>query len=386
MTQEHISDKAQNLLTCIQHGLQLHDAQSTAAQLGDRSQYIGLSDIGRAIECPRAALCNKVSARPQPTLQKLLTLQRGHWLEHGIGQAISAQGIHALPQLELSFTHNGTPIKAHFDFVLVWENPRPAIRILELKSTNHLPETLYTAYEMQLYGQASFITHMWSEPVFSLRDANGTILHSNLTMPELCKAHFGLTLPEKASAVDIEAWVLCISMDNAKPFGPYTPNTSMRDLCLTKAEELWQCKREFEADELDANSLNYASGFHALCAYCDWNSDCPKFHDGLYRPEWDSEFQKLATLKEEREAIEGKICQAEQSIKDAYALTSLQGDWISTGSYRFKLSTQKGRRTLTKDALRQALQKAHGENSDDILVACEQEGKPFQKLTINKIN
>ncbi len=239
---------------------------------------------------------------------------------------------------------------------------------------------------MQLYGQASFIAHFWNEPAFTLRNANGAILHSNLTMPNLCKAQFNLNLPTDASRLDIEAWVLCVSMQDAKPFGPYTPHSSMQNLCLTKAEELWECKTEFEAGELDVNSVNYASGLHALCAYCDWNSDCPKFHDGLYRPDWDSEFQKLATLKEERDTLEERIAQIEQSIKDAYALTSLQGDWITTGSYRFKLSTQKGRRNLNKEALHQALQKAHGENADNILSACEQEGKPFQKLTINKIN
>ena len=29
---------------------------------------------------------------------------------------------------------------------------RGAVRILELKSTEHLPDTLYTSYECQLYG------------------------------------------------------------------------------------------------------------------------------------------------------------------------------------------------------------------------------------------
>ena len=131
---------------------------------------VGLSDIGRALECPRAALANKALPRPRPDISKLLTLQRGHWLEHGIYQALAAQNLRILPQLELSIIHNHVPIKAHMDFVLVWEQPRPAIRILELKSTEHMPDTLYTSYEVQLYGQAGLLAQHWNAPVFSLRD------------------------------------------------------------------------------------------------------------------------------------------------------------------------------------------------------------------------
>ncbi len=386
MTQDQIQQKAQNLLACIQHGLQLHDDQSTTMHLGDRSQYIGLSDIGRALECPRAALCNKVFARLPATLQKLLTLQRGHWLEHGIGQAINAQGIHAFPQLELSFMYNNTPIKAHFDFVLAWENPRPAIRILELKSTKHIPETLYTAYETQLYGQASFLASLWNKSAFSLRDADGTLLHENLTMPELCNRHFGLILPNDASLVDIEAWVLCLSMDDIKPFGPYIPHASMRDVCLRTAKELWANKEALSQGELHLSDVPHATGFHALCGYCDWNSDCPKFHDGDNQPDWEPELEKLISLKEARAALDVEISLKEQYLKDAYGLTALQGDWINTGSYRFKVSQQKGRRTLNKDLLQQTLQKLAIENAKSLIASCEQEGKPFQKLTINKIN
>ncbi len=335
---------------------------------------------------PRAALCNKAFPRPQADLQKLLTLQRGHWLEYGIGQALSAQKLNAMPQLELSFIHNNTPIKAHFDFVLAWKNPRPAIRILELKSTKYIPDTLYTAYETQLYGQASFLAYQWNNPAFSLRDADGTLLHENLTMPELCKKHFNLTLPTNASLIDIEAWVLCLSMDDIKPFGPYVPHTSMRDVCLRTAEELWNNKEVLAQGKLHFNDVPHATGFHALCAYCDWNSHCPKFQDGDKQPDWEPKLEKLVALKDARMALDAEISQREQNLKNAYALSSLQGDWINTGSYRFKVSHQKGRRTLNKDILRQTLQYALGDEADSLLSACEQEGKPFQKLTINPIN
>ncbi len=173
MTHEHITQKAQNLLACIQHGLHLHDKQSTAAHLGDRSQYIGLSDIGRALECPRAALCNKVFQRPHPSLQKLLTLQRGHWLEYGIGHAFITQGLHALPQLELSLSYNDVPIKAHFDFVLAWATPHPAIRTMMV--SQHFRTEKHTKLTRNIVHSLRNAT-LWSDIIVS-RHVERTCIH-----------------------------------------------------------------------------------------------------------------------------------------------------------------------------------------------------------------
>lgn len=386
------SDKANGLLTLLHRGLHLHAERTTALALGDRSTYVGLSDIGRALECPRAALLNKISPRPQVSLQKLLTLQRGHWFEYGIGQALAVHNLHILPQLELAVIHNDVPIKAHLDFTLVWDKPRPAVRILELKSTEYLPETLYASYETQLYGQVGFLADFWNMPVFSLRDGNGTILYRNQTMPQLCKAHFGLVLPAEPTAVDMEAWVLCISMSNVKAFGPYLPNAVMRDLCLSTTETLWQHKQAVENGQLDINAVPHATGFHALCASCDWNADCPKFHNGEYQPEWQPELDRLARLKKSRSALDVEIEALERGLKDTYALSTLQGGWLNTGSHRFRVTTSSGRRTLDREALRSELTEIfHFENLDEIdvdalLKRCEQEGRAFSRLVINEIN
>ncbi|MCL2123663.1 MAG: hypothetical protein FWH34_06185 [Desulfovibrionaceae bacterium] len=381
------SDKAACLLLLIYNGLRTHAKQASARTLGDRSQYIGLSDIGRALECPRAALASKLFPCPQFNLQKQLTLQRGHWLEHGIGQALAVHGLHMLPQLELGFVHNGVPIKAHLDFALAWEKPRPAVRILEIKSTGQLPEVLFTSYETQLYGQAGFLAQLWNEPAFSLRDGNGTLLHANLTMPQLCKAHFGLAMPKKSGSVDIEAWVLCISMSDAKAFGPYAPDASMRELCLHTAESLWQNKLAVDNGQIDINAVPHATGFHALCASCDWNRDCPKFHDGEYQPEWQPELERLENLKEARGTLDKEIEEMENGLKDAYALSGMAGNWINTGSHRFRVTPQNGRKSLNRDRLHQELTIALGESkADDLLARCEQEGRPFPRFVVNAIN
>ena len=68
------SDKSASLLALIASGLQTHADQSATRTLGDRRRYIGLSDIGRALECFRAALAGKTMPRSQGNLQKILTM------------------------------------------------------------------------------------------------------------------------------------------------------------------------------------------------------------------------------------------------------------------------------------------------------------------------
>lgn len=62
------SDKANGLLDLLHKGLHLHAERTTALALGDRSKYVGLSDIGRALECPRAALLNKIGSSGKSVL------------------------------------------------------------------------------------------------------------------------------------------------------------------------------------------------------------------------------------------------------------------------------------------------------------------------------
>jgi hypothetical protein len=53
-------DPATALLSVLAQGLQRHAKIATAATLGDRSRYIGLSDIGRGLDCLRATVAGKI--------------------------------------------------------------------------------------------------------------------------------------------------------------------------------------------------------------------------------------------------------------------------------------------------------------------------------------
>ncbi len=225
----NMESKSMGLLAQVAKGLLLHSKKETEEQLGDRSKYIGMSDIGKGTECMRAAAANKVYGNNQPSpeeiqksfsekdygkireaLNKQLILQRGHWLEAGILEAFKANNANIISQLEIDIKNEGTPIKAHLDFALVLGGKRPGVRILELKSTENIPKNLYAAYETQLYGQLGFLSKFWNEPCFD-----------KLTFSQLVKKTFNIELPDDPGSVDIEDWVLCLAMSDAKPFGPY---------------------------------------------------------------------------------------------------------------------------------------------------------------------
>jgi hypothetical protein len=383
-------------MTLLAKGLLETSAQRTASSLGDRSQYIGMSDIGRALECPRAAVANKLFGNSAglegsqhdltSMLGKQLRLQRGHWFEAGVAQVFRTQGLPVIEQLEIQAIHNQVPIKAHLDFTFVSAAGQPTVRILELKSCENIPATLYSSYETQVYGQVGLLRALWDKPAFGVHGETGMTGCSGLTFPELCRERLGIEMPADASLVDIEVWVLCLSMSEAKAFGPYLPDRSMLSLCLQTAEDLWNLAIGARSNGGDIFDLPTAKGFHALCAWCEFNADCPKF-EGVDQPQWSPDLARLARLKTDAAALETQISEIEDGLKTAYRLSDVGGNWINAENQRFRVSSQSGRRTLNREQLRLELSAILGEGEADALLArCESEGKSFERLMVSTIN
>lgn len=389
-------DRAQGLMTLLAKGLLETSAKRTVSSLGDRSQYIGMSDIGHALECPRAAVGNKLFGNSAglevsqhdltSMLGKQLRLQRGHWFEAGVAQVFRTQGLPVIEQLEIKAIHNQVPIKAHLDFTFVSAVGQPTVRILELKSCENIPSTLYSSYETQVYGQVGLLRALWDKPAFGVHGETEMAGCSGLTFPELCQERLGILVPADASLVDIEAWVLCLSMSEAKAFGPYLPDKSMISLCLQTAEDLWTLTMGARSNGGDIFDLRTAKGFHALCPWCDFNADCPKF-EGVDQPQWSPDLARLARLKTDAAALEAQVSEIEDGLKTAYRLSDVGGNWINAENQRFRVSSQSGRRTLNREQLRLELSAILGEDDADALLArCESEGKSFERLMVSTIN
>jgi len=397
---QHDKGKAEGLIRLLTQGLLAHSEGETARELGDRSQYVGMSDVGKGMECMRAAVAAKlgVSIIPAATavngisaddlpkvLGQQIILQRGHWQEHGIEKALTATGVKLIPQLEICIEHSGVLIKAHLDFTLVWGGTRPAVRILELKSNARIPDSLYASYEAQLYGQVGLLKSCWGTPCFS---APGTELHM-ATFPQVIRSLFGVDLPETAESVDIEAWELSLSMAEVKPFGPYLPDESMLEVCLQTAVGIWRTTEDVREGNLRLNDLDFCRGFHPLCDWCDVNEDCPKFQGSSIASDSDCalELEKLANLKEQKAALEGRIAESEKLVRQTYRLVGGQ-DWISTGSHRFRVASVAGRKTLDRSLVLKSLGALIGDEAkaQSTLEQCERKGKPYDRLYVGKIN
>ena len=402
----HIQDRSLGLLTQIARGLLLHDRQRTAQTLGDRSAYIGMSDLGRALTCQRAAVASKLGLAAKPSgddlghwfhhgnadqitaiLRQQLVLQRGHWLEAGIEAALRANGLNLICQLELSIIDNGVPICAHLDFVLIGGSTVPVIRVLELKSTEHLPQVLYPAYEAQIYGQIGLLSQFWDQPVFNLKDDTGKTILERQTFPQICRYQFGLTLPDTAVDVDLEGWVLCLSMSEARPFGPYRPHIPMLELCRRTAQRLWQDVHEIKDGQRTLNDLTYCAGFHPLCDWCDHAEGCPKFRaDPVDDPVLDDDLKEFAKLKADKAEIETELAVYDARIRQFYGRSSSGKGWLSTPYFRFKSTRIAGRKTLDLPKLRAELTNRLGEaEADAVIVSASNEGEPYDRLTVSPI-
>ena len=394
--------KAMGLMSQLAKGLLNHSSSATASQLGDRSTYVGLSDIGKGAECMRAAVANKVYGSQHPkaddislwfrdmeydkvtaALKKQLILQRGHWFEAGVEKAFKANDAKFFSQLEIDAGFDGVPVQAHLDFVMVANG---AVRILELKSTENIPDCLYTAYETQIYGQLGFLAKHWDQPCFSIRDDTGQIVHSKLSFPALCKKVFAIDMPESVHDVDLEGWVLALAMSDVKAFGPYKANETMTRFCEKTAKSIWDQADELRNNNLDLNTVDFCKGFHPLCDYCDHMDTCPKFTtqelgDSIYN----DILVELAELKSQKSKLLKDIAIQEDQVKDFYVNTGVNGDWLSTGDYRFKCSETAGRKSLNTKALTAELVNIIGEDEVDKLVQkFTTQGSPSQRLYISK--
>ncbi|WP_020585435.1 hypothetical protein [Desulfobacter curvatus] len=400
-------NKKDGLLQFLTMGILKHTHEDTASQLGDRSRYIGLSDIGKGMECLRSAVAEKAGLIQHlhyndvlglnqkdliAVLEKQIVLQRGHWQEYGIQNAIMATGVKMIPQFEISIEYNGIPIKAHLDFTLVWGGQKPAVRIIELKSNELIPDNLYASYEAQVYGQVSLLKECWNKPCFGLFSENATTGFSGVNFPEAVYRLFGINMPDTPDQIDIEAWVLSISMTQVKPFGPYVPDKDMLNACLQVAERIWNEKKEILSGNITLNDVQYCSGFHPLCDYCNVNEDCPKFQDQEvleHDPIFDVELEKLADLKVQESAIQKKKKDIEQRIKNTYhRINGENTGWLNTSGYRFKVSQMPGRKSLDRETLHQKMsEQIHdGQSVDDMIEQCQKTSSPYERLYVSKIN
>lgn len=331
----------QKIFSLLTKGLVACSQNHTAAMLGDRSRYVGMSDIRKAADCLRVAVASKVYSPEAPSsdnqagqdvLLRHLRMRRGQWFENGVAEAFQSSGTPVLHQMNIHTRHNQTPVIAHLDFVFIRNSERPCVHIVEMKSCEQIPDTAYTAHEVQLSGQIGMLRVLWNRPSFMIQP--GPLR----TFPELVRHTCNIALPEQPENVAIEGAILMLSMNDARVFGPYTPNRIMLDVCLGLAESIWENALRVRSGKLDLNQVSTAKGWHPLCDFCEWNAGCPRF-DGLTVPELDQELLALQALKDKKEAAVLRVQEAEEKMKRIFQGISPSQDWVNAVAHRFRVAT-----------------------------------------------
>jgi hypothetical protein len=378
-------DNENELLSIIAAGLDKVSRNQTAHELGDRSLYLGLSDLAKGLSCPRSVVMSKLTCDSNPkSLDTLLTLARGHWLEHGLEEALRAHGTKFVRQLEIAVVHDSVPIKAHLDLVLA-DMANNSIIALEVKSAARPRDFVYESHEAQLYGQLGLLSKFWDKPVFK---ANG--IDIAYAFPELAKNALGLDLPAIPGKDSISGFVLTVSPNNAKAFGPYRPDSSVLSLLMAKASEIWSAILAIKANNFSLDTLGFHSGFSPLCDYCSFNRDCPKFA-GVDNCDTDleSELAILADLKAKKTALELEVKDREDSLKKIASRIGQLGQWITAENYRFRVATQAGRTTFDPSVIKSSLASFPGIDPtviDALMDSAQKVGKPFERLYLSPVN
>ena len=385
--------KSEDVLTLLARGLGAAANSHTVSTLGDRRHYLGMSDLARGLSCPRAVVADKLrndnAALP---LEKLIQLRRGHWLEHGIEEALVAASQKLISQLEISIEHQRVPIKAHLDLVLPVEATQ-SVTVLELKSVGHLRDQVYGSHEAQLYGQLGLLHRFWKQPVFSVtskfeKGACEPASSKSCSFPELVRRHLGIQLANDIDSISIHGFVLTVSPNAAQAFGPYDPNDTVLNTLLKISQKLWLQLAEIKSGQAILGDIAYPRSFDPLCDWCRHNHDCPKFA-GPDQVDLEPELAALAALKKNRSSYDAEIKEREEQLKAIVDLMGLSGRWINTPNYRFKVASQAGRISLDQGLLKANLGQLTRVDQAQLLSAVEsaqKPGKPFDRFYLSPIN
>lgn len=407
--------KIQNLTAFITKTFIKHSLVSTERNLGDRTEYLGMSDIGAALECPRSVVAKKVNpevitpddidallAKGQHDLileiaQKHLRMAHGHWSEDGVAKSLADSEYPFISQLEIRTLFGSVPVKAHLDFVLPFAGPHPALRVWEIKSPEKGRDRIFASQETQLYAQLSMLKSLWANPCFNVKKADGTYLvEEHCSFPVLLQKLGGPRMPLISDGVNIEGYVVNLPPAGINIFGPYQPNEIALRTCMSIAEKVWTNIVEIREGKKTLDNVAHAKGFYPLCNYCDVSGACPKF--GTARlPEYQPLLQEYQDYKEREQWFKTKAEAVKSELKSAYRQlagqkTISQGDWVNCDGPRFKLALMSGKSAFSPELLREELLAmiSHGlrleteEQADALIKRCHASGAPYEQLYIGK--
>lgn len=251
-----------DLLSFVEHAL-VELNHSKSAELGNRMQYIGSSDVG---SCPRKVCLQKTCPAGLPDLSTMLKFSRGHVAETLLIEIFNAGGVKQLYDTQVEVCHPVYPLKAHIDFLFYADfNGKQQLHIVELKSVSGIPDEPYPQWVDQVNFQIGLLKIKYPK-----QKIGGSILTIDLNAGEL------------------------------KQFDGFEYNETLFNYLVGKGAHLLDCLNGIEEPQP-------APSF--LCAYCNYRSDCLSMTvpEVELPPEVEALANRYLKLSEVRHAADTKL-------------------------------------------------------------------------------
>lgn len=202
--------------------------RTKTAELGDRTQYIGSSDVSG---CPRKVYLQRKHPKT-PSVSTLLKFSRGHVAELLIQRIFDAGGMKHCYDTQVELHHPDYPLKAHLDFLFYADfDGTPELHVVEVKSVSGIPDEPYPQWVDQLSYQLGLLRLQYPEGKIG-----GSIL-----------------------AIDLNA-------GQVHQFNGYEYNDALFNYLFCRALYLLDCLEEKEEARPAVSQT---------CSFCQYRSDCP---------------------------------------------------------------------------------------------------------------
>jgi len=229
--------------------------KDTENSLGDRSRYIGASDISG---CLRSSYLSKV-AKKEDDISQLLTFERGHQFENIVRKFLYGETFKEQVEIKNAKTSNGFPLKPHLDFV-IYDKERKKATIVEAKSTKNTIE-LYESYVLQIQIQ------------------------------------MGLLQEQCGNKWTVNGLIFVISTESEYGIFPVEQNKTLFDMAMQRADVL--------ADAIK-KGIEPEAEIQAYCSMCPFKGDCKAVSKGVDKQlpfNIKSSIRKLKTLQKAEKEI-----------------------------------------------------------------------------------
>ena len=263
--------------------------------LGERSKYIGASDVGL---CPRMVVLRKKN-KPEFTLKEKLRLVRGYLTEKLLEDLLIRAGIKF--RREVEFSLNGGSIRSHIDF-LFESKSQNKVGVIECKSTGNLPDEPYPHWVSQVYFQLGII----NENTLSDIQPKGAIIAFDLNRGEY------------------------------KFYNGYEYSSEFFSTLLRRAELILHHLKEDTLPDPEPGDS---------CGFCQFLGKCPAFEGGVEVP-FEDEIELIYGLRKQIKALKEEEENLVEEIKDFFApLEEKEG---VAGDYFVRLKEVEQRRVDTR--------------------------------------